>query len=154
MRRQFWQGSQACLALVCLAFLLAIAGQRLLDGRSYWQPGVGLYGLALLLFLLGTGGEQPRPERVESPAPPVIAEGRMRWLLACLPLLLGTAGYLNYQSYFVEYAIQFNTHAWNASELAQVISGFAAACGSLDQAYIAPWPYFVDGRAVAFELGD
>ena len=72
----------------------------------------------------------------------------------CLALLLGVAGYLNYQSYFVEYTAQFNTYAWNASELAQVIRGFAATCGSLDQAYIAPWPYFVDGRAVAFELGD
>ncbi len=75
-------------------------------------------------------------------------------LALCLTLLLGVAAHINYQSYFVEYAAQFNTRAWNASELAQVIRGFAAACGSLDQAYIAPWPYFVDGRAVAFELGD
>lgn len=75
-------------------------------------------------------------------------------VVLCLGLLLGVAGYLNYQSYFVDYAAQFNTYAWNASELARVIRGFADTCGSLGQAYIAPWPYFADGRAVAFELGD
>jgi hypothetical protein len=73
--------------------------------------------------------------------------------ILCLVFALGAAGYLNYQSYFVDYAAQFHTHAWNASELAQVIQSFATICGSIDQAYIAPWPYFVDGRAVAFELG-
>jgi len=72
----------------------------------------------------------------------------------CLALLLGAAGYLNYQSYFVDYAAQFSARAWNASELAEVIRDFATTCGSLDQAYIAPWPYFADGRAVAFELGE
>jgi len=74
--------------------------------------------------------------------------------VACLVLLLGVTGYVNYQSYFVEYAAQFNAQAWNASEFAQVIRGFADTTGSLDQAYIAPWPHFIDGRAVAFELGD
>ena len=71
-----------------------------------------------------------------------------------LTLLLTIAGHLNYESYFVKYAAQFNAHAWNPSELAQVIEHFAAICGDLGQAYIAPWPYFVDGRAVALELGD
>jgi hypothetical protein len=73
--------------------------------------------------------------------------------ILCMVLVLGTAGYLNYQSYFVDYAAQFDAQAWNASELAQVIHGFAITCGNIDQAYIAPWPSFVDGRAVAFELG-
>jgi uncharacterized membrane protein len=75
-------------------------------------------------------------------------------IVSCLALLIGVTGYLNYESYFVRYAAQFDGQAWNASEFARVIRGFADTCGSLDQAYIAPWPYFIDGRAAALELGD
>jgi len=98
-----------------------------------------LVGLAPDLLLRVTWKTGKRPARA------VVA--------LCLALLLGVTSYLNYQSYFVRYAAQFGTKAWNASELAQVIRDFADTCGSLDQAYIAPWPDFANGRAVAFELG-
>jgi len=79
---------------------------------------------------------------------------RLAWTAVVLGLilLLGAAGYLNYRSYFMDYAVQYDTYAWNASELAQVMKSFAATCGGLDQAYIAPWPFFLDREAVAFEL--
>jgi len=84
-------------------------------------------------------------------------EIKHRALRACalisLILIFGLAAVANYQSYFEDYAAQFDIQAWNASEIAQVISSFSTICGSIDQAYLAPWPYFVDGRAVAFELG-
>ncbi|MEA3345467.1 MAG: glycosyltransferase family 39 protein [Chloroflexota bacterium] len=148
---------------------------RLLRYRD-WRSGCLLAGLPILLLpsslSLAFPVENPSANRSSAAIPLVftfvgLAPGlllratrgirsRAAQLTAalCLILLLGTAGYLNYQSYFVRYAAQFNTYAWNASELAQVIRGFAAACGSLDQAYIAPWPYFADGRAVALELGN
>lgn len=46
----------------------------------------------------------------------------------CLCLSVSLIGYLNYGSYFNEYAAQFSAHAWNASEFARVISGFSDSC--------------------------
>ena len=99
-----------------------------------------LVGLAPGLLLRTTWGRANRLNRMA--------------IVLCLALIISVAGYMNFQSYFTGYATQYNTYAWNASELARVIRGFVTTCGSLDQAYIAPWPLVVDGRAVAFELGD
>jgi hypothetical protein len=75
-------------------------------------------------------------------------------VVICLCLVVSLIGFVNYESYFRAYAAQYGAHAWNASEFARVIRGFSDCCGSMDQAYIAPWPHFIDGRAAAFELGD
>jgi len=154
---------------------VGIAGWALLRHRD-WRSACLLLGLPWLLLpsslSLAFPIENPSTNRSSVAIPLVftlvgLVPGLLlhaarsfgnRWIqyaiLLCLVLLLGVAGYLNYQSYFVEYDAQFHTFVWNASELAQVIRGFAITCGDLDQVYIAPWPYFVDGRAVAFELED
>lgn len=158
-------------------FVLGVgaSGWRLLRYRD-WRSACLLLGMPVLLLpsslSLAFPIENPSTNRSSVAIPLVFifvglapglliraiwrAENRLPRVVAvlCLVLLLGVAGYLNLQSYFTEYAAQFNTYAWNASDLAQVIKGFAGTCGSLDQAYIAPWPYFADGRAVGFELGD
>jgi hypothetical protein len=150
------------------------AGWRLLRHRD-WRSGCLLLGLLLLLLpsslSLAFPRENPSSNRSGVAIPVVftlvgLAPGlllRVEWktrnrgaravAVVCLALLFGTAGRVNYRSYFGDYAAQFGVRAWNASELAQVIRGFADCCGSLDHAYIAPWPGFADGRAVAFELG-
>ena len=158
-------------------FLLGIGAAfwTLLRHRD-WRSACLLLGLPMLLlpssFSLAFPIENPSANRCSVAIPLVFtlvglapglllgAAQRSGSQVACaavalgLVLLLGGAGYLNYRSYFVDYAAQYNAYAWNVSELAQVMKSFAATCGSLDQAYIAPWPLFLDREAIAFELSN
>jgi len=43
--------------------------------------------------------------------------------------------------------------AWNTSEMGQVIRGFADSVGSLDSAWVIPYPYWADTRLVGINAG-
>lgn len=59
----------------------------------------------------------------------------------------------NYQLTFVKYSEQYNRGAWNTSEIGRVISNFAGSQGSLDTAYVIPYPHWVDTRLVGINAG-
>jgi VCBS repeat-containing protein len=66
------------------------------------------------------------------------------WIVA-----LGLAGWssaLNYDLVFNQYANEFRLGAWNTSEMATVIRQFAQTYGSVNHAWIVPYPYWVDTR--------
>jgi hypothetical protein len=67
-------------------------------------------------------------------------------------LLLGQAARLNYELYYVEYDQQYRRAAWNASDMARVMQGFADSVGDIYDTYIIGTAYWVDHRAVALSL--
>ncbi len=66
---------------------------------------------------------------------------------AVLLLLTGSAK-INAQLVFVDYYQQFKTNAWNTSEIGQVIHHFSETIGDEDQAWVVPYPHWVDTRLV------
>jgi hypothetical protein len=52
----------------------------------------------------------------------------------------------NYDLVFNQYATEFTQGAWNSSEMGQVIKQFGETYGSTDNAWIVPFPYWVDTR--------
>lgn len=60
----------------------------------------------------------------------------------------------NYRLVFNTYSQQYNRSAWNTSQIGQVISDFAGAEGSLDTAYVIPYPHWVDTRLVGIQAGN
>jgi len=60
----------------------------------------------------------------------------------------------NYRLVFNTYSQQYNRSAWNTSQIGQVISDFAGAEGSLDTAYVIPYPHCVDTRLVGIQAGN
>jgi hypothetical protein len=61
---------------------------------------------------------------------------------------------INYERYFGAYWRQYQRNALNTVEIASAIHGFAESGGSLDNAWIVAWPYWIDTRGVGIELGD
>ncbi|MDE3089079.1 MAG: hypothetical protein KGJ80_06815, partial [Chloroflexota bacterium] len=61
---------------------------------------------------------------------------------------------LNYQWYFVDYDKSYHESAQNSSEVAAVIRDFADSVGDLKHAYFVGYPYWIDGRAIAINLGN
>ena len=72
---------------------------------------------------------------------------------ATLAVLLFAAR-LNYIWYFNEYDGNYRASIGNASELGEVVKGFATSIGDLKHAYYLNYPYWVDGREVGIVAGD
>ena len=66
------------------------------------------------------------------------------WLLVLL--LAGWSSFQNYDLVFNKYASQYAAGAWNSSEMGAVIKQFGQTFGSTDNAWIVPYPYWVDTR--------
>ena len=73
-------------------------------------------------------------------------------LLACF--LLIAVGLNNYDLIFRRFAYQYNRSAWNTEQIGTVIRGFADSIGSYDEAYVIPYPHWVDTRLVGINAGD
>ncbi|HRF48182.1 MAG TPA: glycosyltransferase family 39 protein [Anaerolineales bacterium] len=77
-----------------------------------------------------------------------------RWVAGgALAVVLGAATLLNQSMYFNEYPRQYMLAAQNASEIGEVIHDFANTFGSYDTAYVRPYPFWVDTRAVGMYAG-
>ena len=71
-------------------------------------------------------------------------------------VILGLAGWSSYNNYdlvFNQYATEFRLGAWNTSEIADVIRQFDQVYGTVDDAWIVPYPYWVDTRLEGDWLG-
>jgi 4-amino-4-deoxy-L-arabinose transferase-like glycosyltransferase len=75
----------------------------------------------------------------------------LAWGLAGLLLVFSAAQ--DYDLVFNQYRTEYARNAWNSSEMGQVIHDFAATAGTLDSAWVIPFPHWVDTRLVGFIAG-
>ena len=68
-------------------------------------------------------------------------------------LLFVGACFQNYDFVFVDYQTQFKLSAWNTSELGAVIRQFADTVGEEQNAWVVPYPHWVDTRLVGIHAG-
>ncbi|PWH16614.1 MAG: hypothetical protein DDG60_03800 [Anaerolineae bacterium] len=59
----------------------------------------------------------------------------------------------NYTLEFDRFATQFRAAAWNTSDMGRVIRAFVAAGNSVENAWVVPYPYWVDTRLVGIQSG-
>ena len=67
--------------------------------------------------------------------------------------LLGFSVSNNVRLVFSDFNQQFMAGAWNTSDMGEVIRGFANSIGSPENAYVVPYPYWVDTRLVGINAG-
>ncbi len=67
-------------------------------------------------------------------------------------VLMWQAASLNYELYFIDYDQQYRRAAWNASDMARAMQGFADSLGSIYDAHLIGTAYWVDHRAIALTL--
>ena len=73
------------------------------------------------------------------------------WVVALS--LAGLSAYQNYDLVFNQYATEFRQGSWNTSEIADVVRHFGQAYGTVEDAWVVPYPYWVDTRLVGVWLG-
>lgn len=77
-------------------------------------------------------------------------------VLVCLAgiVLLWQSTSANYHIYFHDYYEHYRRSAWNATDMARVITSFGNTLGDVHDAYLVCSPYWIDGRAVSLMLRD
>ena len=68
-------------------------------------------------------------------------------------LTLSLSLFQNYDLVFNQFAAQFSNNAWNTSEIGGVISDFVAAGNKPENAFVVPFPHWVDTRLVGINAG-
>jgi hypothetical protein len=102
---------------------------------------------------LGENGTRDPHSRSET-----VRRDRVRWrsiiLFTGALTLAVTVTVINLRRYYVDYWRQYERNAQNTTEIAAAIRGFVENGGSLTNAWIIAWPYWIDTRGVGIELGD
>lgn len=76
---------------------------------------------------------------------------RFAWGVAIV--LLTVSAFQNYDLVFHDYHAQFDSSAWNTSEIGAVIRQFDTTIGEEDHAWVVPYPFWVDTRLVGVWAG-
>ena len=80
-----------------------------------------------------------------------------KWLKAIvigfMAMLLLISCVMNFRLVFNDYSEQFLEKAWNTSEIGAVIKDFVESGGNPDNAFVVPYPYWVDTRLVGINAG-
>lgn len=67
--------------------------------------------------------------------------------------LLAVSIFQNYSLVFDRFATQFRAGAWNTSDMGRVIRAFVAAGNQVENAWVVPYPHWVDTRLVGIQTG-
>ncbi len=77
---------------------------------------------------------------------------RLAWGLAAALFFFSALD--NYDLVFNQYQRSYELSAWNTSEMGSVIRDFGNMYGGTNNAYVVPYPYWVDTRLVGMNAGD
>jgi hypothetical protein len=99
--------------------------------------------IAMALDGLMSGVEQRIPSKTGS----VYA-----WGIALILIFFSALG--NYDLVFNQYQSAYELSSWNTSEMGSVIRDFGEMYGGTNNAYVVPYPYWVDTRLVGMNAGD
>jgi len=81
------------------------------------------------------------------------APGRKGFATSAVVILLLASTLQNYNLVFNEFSTQFMAGAWNTSDMGNVIRSFVAGGNNPDNAFVIPFPYWVDTRLVGIQAG-
>ncbi len=79
--------------------------------------------------------------------------GNKAFAVTIVVALLAVSIFQNYYLVFDRFASQFRAGAWNTSDMGRVIRAFVAAGNEVENAWVVPFPYWVDTRLVGIQTG-
>ncbi len=76
-----------------------------------------------------------------------------KFALGAVIFLLGMSAIQSYDLVFNQFDKQFRAAAWNSSDMGRIIRGFIAEGNPPDNAWVVPFPYWVDTRITGIQSG-
>lgn len=101
----------------------------------------------------GLRGVHSSPENARAGDPATLQRGNRAFALVIVLGLLAVSIFQNYYLVFDRFAEQFRAAAWNTSDMGRAIRAFVAAGNDVDNAWVVPYPYWVDTRLVGIQTG-
>lgn len=147
IRRRTWQ-DMALLISVPVLMLPSILSLAFPDENPALNRAAGAIVpvfviIAIALDGLMSGVEKRMPSRAGS---------RLAWGIALFLIFISALG--NYDLVFNQYQRAYQLASWNTSEMGSVIRDFGKLYGGTSNAYVVPYPYWVDTRLVGMNAGD
>lgn len=82
-----------------------------------------------------------------------VGAGNQAFAATMVIALLAVSMFQNYSLVFDRFATQFRAGAWNTSDMGRVIRAFVTAGNPVENAWVVPYPYWVDTRLVGIQTG-
>ena len=146
LQQRHWQDLFLLLAIPLLQLPSTLSLAFPSENPSLNRTGGAIFPVFLIVAIALDGLLQAIQSRQTRRAGTVVV-----WIVT-----LGLAGLSvaqNFDLVFNQYATEFRLGAWNTSEIAEVIRQFGQVNGTVDDAWIVPYPYWVDTRLEGDWLG-
>lgn len=162
-------------ALDVITAVFFLIGLMLLVARYFrYRAWLDLYLLILIPILLlpstlslAFPGENPSLNRTGASAIVVMVlagyalnalymslkKANAAFAMVVITVLMVTTATLNYDLVFNQFAKQFKENAWNTSDLGNVIRDFVNLGNDPENAFVIPYPHWVDTRLVGIQAG-
>jgi len=101
----------------------------------------------------GLRGVRSAQGKVGAGNPAALQRGSQAFAVTIVVALLAVSLFQNYYLVFDRFATQFRAGAWNTSDMGRVIRAFVAAGNEVENAWVVPFPYWVDTRLVGIQTG-
>ncbi len=142
LRRRHWQDGWLLLLIPLLQLPSTLALAFPQENPTLHRTGATLIPVFLLVGLAASTLQRAWQQT---------GARRWGWLLVAGLWLLAWRN--NHDLVFRQYLVQYRLSNWNTPEIGQVIGGFARSVGDAQQAWVIPYPYWVDTRLVGIEAG-
>ena len=147
IRRRTWQDLVLLLS-VPLLMLPSILSLAFPDENPALNRSAGAMIPVFLIVALALDGLMSAVEK----RTPSKAGSTLAWGFSLILISLAALG--NYDLVFNQYQRSYELASWNTSEMGKVIHDFGDMYGGTSNAYVVPYPYWVDTRLVGMNAGD
>ena len=147
VRRRTWQDLFLLLS-VPLLMMPSILSLAFPDENPALNRAAGAFIPVFIIVAIALDGFMSAIER----RLPSRAGRTYAWGLSILLIIISAMA--NYDLVFNQYQRAYELASWNTSEMGNVIHDFGALYGGTNNAYVVPYPYWVDTRLVGMNAGD
>jgi hypothetical protein len=147
LRHRTWQ-DLFLLFSIPLLMLPSILSLAFPDENPALNRAAGAYIPVFLVVAIALDGLLSAMEKLN----PSRSGSTLAWGIALILIFFAAVG--NYDLVFNQYQRAYELSSWNTSEMGKVIHDFGDMYGGTSNAYVVPYPYWVDTRLVGMIAGD
>jgi hypothetical protein len=157
IRRRSWQDLFLLLS-VPLLMLPSILSLAFPDENPALNRAAGALVPVFLIVAIALDGLMSALEKQNPSKAGLAKSGSTRsgstlaWGMSVILIFFAAVG--NYDLVFSQYQRAYELSSWNTSEMGKVIHDFGDMYGGMSNAYVVPYPYWVDTRLVGMIAGD